>query len=145
MDRNDEYLRVNRSIRSFVIESGDPLQLGVPLSGVFGRMDVGPVALVREFDGLWMLSNSFALLLTEQTSAELVDDKDSGNRRVLRLALGEAIQITLAYRTQNRWEGDFERYVDFTFTNAEDFDYGLFVANIVNNKEKLKSFYADSL
>jgi hypothetical protein len=142
MDRNDEYLRLDRSARSFVIEPGDPLRLGLPLSGVFGRMDVGPVALCREFDGLWLLSNSCALLLTEQASAEVLVDEGVADRRVLCLSVGEVLRLDLAYRVEGRWANDLQRDADFTFTNAEDFDFGLFVANIVNDKEKLASFYA---
>lgn len=140
-DRHGEFGRLSVQTGAISIVAGDPLQSGRTLHGIFGRMDVGPVALYRTSGELRLQAERFTLRLVPEMSASL--SLHSRVARSLKVMLSDSMSLVIGYTATPRWDSEEQRMVDFTWTEEEDFDYGLLVANVINNKDRFNSFYAD--
>lgn len=138
-DRHAEYAFLSPATGKLRITSGDPLHAGLTYRGVFARMDIGPVVLYRTDGEIVLQSERFALRLDPTMSASI--SRGPNNSAVLQITLGKALSLALAYTATPRWNSDLEASFDFTWTEEEHFDFGVRVANVIN--EGLNSFYAD--
>lgn len=138
-DRYAEYAFLSPSSGRLRILSGDPLQTGLTFRGLFGRMDIGPVALYRNTGEIFVQSKQFTIRIDPVTSASV--SRGPENVRTLEITPSTGQRIVLTYTATPRWNSDLEAFFDFTWTEEEHFDFGLRVANVIN--EGLNSFFAD--
>jgi hypothetical protein len=99
--------------------------------GWFAFLGGTPVALFVRAGTVTLLVGDKVLPVDENTAARL---SDQGGTRVLTVYLGTRCEVRLPYRRPTPWP---PLEVDPTpMIEEEDYDYGLFLRNVIENRER---------
>lgn len=107
-----------------------------PLSGHYSRLGDQLAVFYRRGDGLRLRVGDLDISLDEGT--KVVWSSESGISTFKVLTAG-AVVICVSYPAASYVEGDLTPFVEL-----EDFDFGLFVANVVASEERFNSIYRNS-
>jgi hypothetical protein len=115
----------------------NPNMATLPIQGAVSQLNGHMVFLYREADVLHFRVDDIDIELTEDTRIELI----RGNTNVLTMLRGDAPIFRLEYKPYVADEIDKWRMYLNPFIEEEDFDFGLFVYNVLKDPRRRADIY----
>ena len=92
-------------------------------------------ALLAENSQLFIVWDKNKYLINEKTTVRLADSTINGERK-----LSFYISSSLVFEFHYPVEADYSNVSPFEYIDSEDFDWGIFVSNVINDESRTKNF-----
>jgi len=132
-DIYDKVLMLDLSNKSIKEISRKKLNSDIVESGFYSHLSNKTIGLYRNNNSIYFFENKFTIQITSDITAEFEAFR---RRRILKILSNNEIVYRIKYKVKNSIEDE-----DFTpFIDEEDFDFGLFIYNIINSTDRQKKF-----